>query len=200
MDIRGYGNLVGEEQSGHIKEVGVELYQQMLADAVAQLQEQPQDNMPANNDWSPVINLGIPMQIPASYIADMNLRLTIYRQIASIDEHEELHQQRFALVDRFGALPLSVEYLLRVIEIKWLAKQLHLAKIDRGEKGILLTFRPQASLAADALLEFVYKRSNVIKMRPDNKMLLLYTWQTAEEVLSGLAKTLRAMAECGKSV
>jgi transcription-repair coupling factor (superfamily II helicase) len=191
MDIRGYGNLVGEEQSGHIKEVGVELYQQMLNDAVANLQQQ-EEALALNNadDWSPAINLGISIQIPESYIADINLRLQLYRQIASLANQEEITQQKLEMLDRFGKLPDSIEHLLQVIQIKCLAKQIGIAKIERGEKGILFTFREKNNINAAEFMKFVQARANFMKLRPDNKLLIIQEWSTAQQVLKGVLKLL----------
>ena len=103
LDIRGAGNLLGEEQSGHIREVGVELYQQMLEDAVAEARGLESEL--AAGGWSPQINLGMAVLIPESYIPDLAVRMSLYRRLATLSGREEIDAFAAEMIDRFGALP-----------------------------------------------------------------------------------------------
>jgi transcription-repair coupling factor (superfamily II helicase) len=103
LDIRGAGNLLGEEQSGHIKEVGYELYQQMLEDAVAALKAGG-DEPAVDDQWSPTIAVGAPVTIPEEYVSDLQLRLGLYRRLATFEGEEELVSFRAEMVDRFGPI------------------------------------------------------------------------------------------------
>ncbi|MDJ1305618.1 MAG: hypothetical protein MRQ09_05235 [Candidatus Midichloria sp.] len=133
MDNRGYGNLLGDEQSGHIREVGIELYQKMLADIIAQMQEN--EEFEANKEWSPIFNLGVSVQIPEDYIEDVTLRLSLYRQIANIVEEEECERFAAEMVDRFGKLPEEVEHLFDIIKINnWQEKPM-CSKLKQGIRG-----------------------------------------------------------------
>ncbi|HYS45274.1 MAG TPA: transcription-repair coupling factor, partial [Rhizomicrobium sp.] len=108
MDIRGAGNLLGEEQSGHIKEVGVELYQQMLEEAVAAAKAGLTEEAMPVEQWTPQINLGIPVLIPEVYVSELNVRLNLYRRLAELRTREELDAFGAELIDRFGPLPPEV--------------------------------------------------------------------------------------------
>ncbi len=123
MDIRGAGNLLGEEQSGHIREVGVELYQQMLEEAVTAMRAGKGGPVPAVAEaFTPQINLGMSVRIPESYVADLNLRLGLYRRLSRLVDGAEIEAFAAELIDRFGPLPVEVENLLEVIAIKRLCR------------------------------------------------------------------------------
>ncbi|MDD9329196.1 MAG: transcription-repair coupling factor, partial [Bartonella sp.] len=107
MDIRGSGNLLGEEQSGHIKEVGFELYQKMLEEAVAELKDGQHDR---DNQWSPQISLGTAVIIPESFVPDLSLRMGLYRRLTELDNIEQIDEFGAELIDRFGPLPLEVQH------------------------------------------------------------------------------------------
>jgi transcription-repair coupling factor (superfamily II helicase) len=168
MDIRGYGNLVGEEQSGHIKEVGIELYQSMLQEAIDNLKhDREETEIP-----SPTINIGLSVQIPESYIEDPSLRLSMYRKIAQLETKESLESFAAELTDRFGTPPESTEHLFSIIKIKQLAKSAGIIKIDRGEKGILITFHNNKPQNPEKLLLLATSASDRFKIRPDGKFFI----------------------------
>ena len=110
LDLRGAGNLLGEEQSGHIKEVGYELYQQMVQDAVERLKAGVEE--PAQDLWSPTISLGSPVTIPEGYIADLTMRLSLYRRLSALENEAEIDAMGAEIVDRFGPPPPEVDLLL----------------------------------------------------------------------------------------
>ena len=139
LDIRGAGNLLGEEQSGHIKEVGFELYQQMLEEAVLSLKAGI--TAPVAERWSPQITIGTPVLIPGDYVADLSVRLALYRRLAEIEDEREIESFAAELVDRFGPLPAEVEHLLQVVAIKGLCRRANVEKIEAGPKGVVLSFR-----------------------------------------------------------
>lgn len=174
MDIRGFGNLLGEEQSGHIREVGIELYQTMLEEAVADLKRRKhvaEDTLPEEG-WSPQLNLGMSVLIPESYIEDLALRLSLYRRAAGLDSQEDLDSFAAELTDRFGNYPLEVEHLLAVLSIKLTAKRAGIARMDAGPKGIVLAFRDAKFAAPEALLGHIAKHAKRIKLRADQTLLI----------------------------
>jgi len=118
--MRGGGNPLGEEQSGHIKDLGVELYQHMLEEAVAELRN---DDTVKDQSWSPQVNVGVAILIPESYIKDLNLRLATYRRISEIEDDEAGDALAAELIDRFGKLPEEVDSLLKVMKIKRLCRK-----------------------------------------------------------------------------
>lgn len=178
LDIRGAGNIVGEEQSGHIREVGVELYQTLLHEAIMMAraaEANSADGLDVElNEWTPQINLGVPVLIPESYVSDLGLRLNLYRRVANLVTREEIDAFAAELIDRFGKLPVEVANLLDVVELKGLCRKAHIEKLDAGPKGLLLTFRNNEFKAPDKLIHYlqrpeVYKVS-AIKIRPDHKL------------------------------
>lgn len=140
LDMRGGGNPLGEEQSGHIKDLGVELYQHMLEEAVAELRE---DDTVTSRSWSPLVNVGVPILIPDTYVEDLHVRLSLYRRLSELEDAQAGDAFAAELIDRFGPLPQEVHYLLQVMSIKRLARAAKVAKIDAGPKGVVFTFRHQ---------------------------------------------------------
>lgn len=179
MDIRGFGNLLGEEQSGHIKEVGIELYQAMLEEAIAdlrkrhasKLKDSAEDALPAM-DWSPQINLGMSVLIPESYVEDLPLRLSLYRRAAGLASVGELESFAAELVDRFGALPLEVEHLIATLNLKIICKAAGIARMDAGPKGVVLAFRDNKFASPDALIAHIARQPQRIKLRADQTLFI----------------------------
>ncbi len=179
MDIRGAGNLVGEEQSGHIKEVGIELYQQMLAETIEALKSQSGrvTGVPLHSDdWSPQINLGMSVLIPENYVEDLSLRLSLYRRLSALTTHDEVEDFSAELTDRFGEIPPEVEHLLAVITIKQDCKQAGIARIDTGPKGAILSFRGDTFSNPEALIGYIARHSATMKIRPDQKLFCMQTY------------------------
>ena len=139
LDIRGAGNLLGEEQSGHIKEVGFELYQQMLEEAVASLKAGGEDV--SDERWSPQITIGMAVMIPEDYVPDLQLRMSLYRRLAELDDAAEIDAFGAELIDRFGPLPEEVDHLLKIVFVKALCRRANVEKVDAGPKGAVIAFR-----------------------------------------------------------
>ena len=166
MDIRGFGNLLGDEQSGHIKEIGVELYQEMLKDSIDELK----NNVTLEkNSWSPQINIGIPVLIPEYYIPDIQVRMGIYRRLATLSKNSEIDDLKFELIDRFGKYPQDVEYLLTTLSLKILCKKANIDKLDAGNKGVVIGFRDNKFSKPDKLIELGMSSPN-IKIRSDERI------------------------------
>lgn len=174
MDIRGFGNLLGEEQSGHIKEVGVELYQAMLEEAIADMKRRKdvKSDVETPDGWSPQINLGMSVLIPESYIEDLPLRLSLYRRAAGLASISELEGFAAELVDRFGALPTEVEHLIATLNLKIQCKEAGIARMDAGPKGVVLAFRNNQFARPDALISHIAKNPLRIKLRTDQTLFI----------------------------
>lgn len=188
LDIRGAGNLLGEEQSGHIKEVGFELYQQMLEEAVAQLKTG--DDTLSNEAWSPQIQVGTPVLIPEDYVPDLPLRLSLYRRLADLSTPEEIDGFGAELIDRFGSLPEEVDHLLKIVYIKGLCRRANVEKIDAGPKGVVIAFRGSEFANPGGLVSYIAEQGVLAKIRPDQKVVLSRDWPTAEQRLKGAASVL----------
>ncbi len=182
LDIRGAGNLLGEEQSGSVKEVGVELYQHMLEEAVAELREGGSVN---EETWSPQIGTGASVLIPDSYVADLDVRMALYRRLGGLTGEEEIAGFAAELVDRFGPAPSEVEHLLEVVAIKGLCRSAGIAKLDAGPKGAVVTFRNNVFSNPAGLVAFISKSPLDMKLRPDQKLVFRQHWPDERARLKG---------------
>jgi transcription-repair coupling factor (superfamily II helicase) len=200
LDIRGAGNLLGDEQSGHIKEVGYELYQQMLEEAVASLKAGITG--PVADKWSPQITIGTPVMIPEGYIADLPVRLGLYRRLSEIEEEREIEAIGAEMADRFGPLPEEVEHLLQIVAIKSLCRRANVEKIDAGPKGAVLAFRDNSFANPEGLIAYIREQGRDARVRPDMKVVFFDEWTKPEQRLKGTALILRrlvAIAERAKA-
>ncbi|MHA1543697.1 MAG: transcription-repair coupling factor [Alphaproteobacteria bacterium] len=192
MDIRGAGNLLGEEQSGHIKEVGVELYQQMLEEAVA---SRKTGDVEMEEKWSPVINLGASVLIPEDYVSDLGLRLALYRRLAGLEDKEEIEDFGRELKDRFGQVPQEVKHLLYVTLIKLHCLRAGIEKIETGPKGVIIGFYKDRFANPAGLAEFLSSKKLKAKLRPDHKMIVFARWHDLDDRLKGVFNLVRRLAD-----
>jgi transcription-repair coupling factor (superfamily II helicase) len=198
LDIRGAGNLLGDEQSGHIKEVGFELYQQMLEEAVLSLKAGITTQVA--DRWSPQITIGTPVLIPEDYVADLSVRLALYRRLAEIEDEREIDGFAAEMVDRFGKLPVEVEHLLQIVTIKALCRRANVEKLDAGPKGVVLSFRDNIFNNPEGLIAYMREQGSGARMRSDpkdakNQQLVFFDdWERPEERLKGTAAILRKLA------
>jgi transcription-repair coupling factor (superfamily II helicase) len=170
LDIRGAGNLLGDEQSGHIKEVGIELYQQMLEDAVADIRAGEGKRTGQERDWTPNISLGLPVLIPEDYVRDLPVRLGLYRRIGGLASDAESDAMAAELVDRFGKLPEEVDNLLGVVALKRACREAGVEKLEAGPKGMVLSFRGNAFSNPAGLVRWLSSKGGMVKLRPDHKL------------------------------
>lgn len=192
LDIRGSGNLLGEEQSGHIKEVGFELYQSMLEEAIVSLKAGISE--PVADRWSPQITLGMPVLIPEEYVADLSIRLSLYRRLADLDTDDEIENFGAELRDRFGPLPDEVRYLFKVAAIKSYCRRANIEKVDAGPKGAVISFRDNSFAHPEKLVYFIRQHGQAAKVRPDMKVVFLQEWDTPDERIEGTTTILRDLA------
>jgi transcription-repair coupling factor (superfamily II helicase) len=197
LDIRGAGNLLGDEQSGHIREVGFELYQAMLEETIEALKGGDIDGTTADQ-WSPQIQLGMPVLLPESYVADLQVRLGLYRRLSGLVTREQIDQFAAELIDRFGPLPAEAEALLDVMELKALCRRAGVAQLDAGTKGASIAFRKGAFANPDALVRFIAASKGLVKVQPDSKLVFRAEWEKSGarmKGVQGLLTELAAMAE-----
>jgi transcription-repair coupling factor (superfamily II helicase) len=183
LDQRGGGNLLGDEQSGHIREVGVELYQQMLEDAVSELRLSGEGGGVVDRGWSPAINVGAAVLIPENYVPDLNVRLSLYRRLSDAENSETREALAAELIDRFGPLPDEAKQLLRIVGIKANCKTACIERIDIGPKGAVLTLRNNTFPNPMGLVGLIQKNHAFWKIRPDQKIVVKGEWDTAAERL-----------------
>ncbi len=195
LDIRGAGNLVGDEQSGHIREVGFELYQSMLEEAIMDAKaggaglEKPRDT------WSPQITIDAPILIPDDYVPDLDLRMGLYRRINELDDRQGIEAFAAELIDRFGKLPAPTQNLLKLIEIKQNCLTARIAKIDAGAKGALVTFTEDGFANLPGLIAYVQRLEGIAKLRPDGKLVINRTWADPAARLNGVVQLSKGLAK-----
>jgi len=200
LDLRGAGNLLGDEQSGHIREVGIELYQQMLEDAVNAIRAEGKRQKPAERDWTPNINLGLPVLIPETYVSDLPVRLGLYRRIGALQNDAESEALAAELVDRFGKLPPEVENLLETVALKRACREAGVEKLDAGPKGMVISFRRNEFCNPVGLISWISSRGGTLKVRPDQKLVVARDMDVnarvgiAREVLGNLCRLALAQA------
>jgi transcription-repair coupling factor (superfamily II helicase) len=199
LDIRGAGNLLGEEQSGHIREVGIELYQQMLEEAVATARAGGLDaeagEAAAREAFTPQINIGTSVMIPERYVADLGVRLGLYRRLSTLVDKAEIESFAAELIDRFGPLPEEVENLLQVMAIKRLCRAAGVEKVDAGPKGAVVAFHKNEFARPAELVAFINRQAGAIKLRPDHKLVYQRQWDDPPARLRGVRRLLDDLAE-----
>ncbi|MBL0372977.1 transcription-repair coupling factor [Rhizobium sp. KVB221] len=192
LDLRGAGNLLGDEQSGHIKEVGFELYQQMLEEAVLEIKgdEQVQDS-----GWSPQIVVGVSVMIPEAYVPDLHLRMGLYRRLGELQDLKEIDGFGAEMIDRFGPMPAEVEALLKVVYIKTLCRMANVEKLEAGPKGLVVQFRDKIFPNPAGLVAFIAKQGTLAKIRPDHSMFLARDLPKPEKRMAAAAMLMTQLAE-----
>ena len=198
LDIRGAGNLLGDEQSGHIREVGIELYQHMLEEAVAAAKTAG-DGEAAAEEWSPQITVGMPVLIPEAYVADLGVRLGLYRRIAQLGDRRERDAFAAELIDRFGKLPAEVETLLQIIAIKGWCREAGVERVEAGPKGAVITLRGNRFANPSGLVELIQKHAGTLRLRPDQRLVYLRDWEDQETRLRGVAGLMQALVKLARA-
>ena len=193
LDIRGAGNLLGEEQSGHIREVGIELYQQLLEEAVAAARGRAQEAEQA--DWSPQLNLGIPVLLPEEYIADLSVRMGLYRRIGALANQAEIDSFAAEMVDRFGKMPPEAEFLLNTVALKVLCRQAGVDRIDAGEKAVVLSLHDNKFAKPEKLIAWLQKNAPLVRLRPDHRVIVQRAWNDERQRLSGVTSIVSSLAK-----
>ena len=194
LDIRGAGNLLGEEQSGHMRDVGYELYQSMLEEAIAKIRAGETELPNDDGQWAPQINLGVSVLIPEAYVPDLDVRLGLYRRLSSLTTKVELEGFAAELIDRFGKLPREVNTLLLVVRIKAMCKKAGIAKLDGGPKGAMLLFHNDKFASPQGLVEFLHDQRGMAKIK-DNKIIVRRDWTKEADRIKGAFSIARDLAE-----
>ncbi|MGF1445638.1 MAG: transcription-repair coupling factor [Pikeienuella sp.] len=195
LDIRGAGNLLGEEQSGHVKEVGFELYQDMLEEAIAKIRSgEAGVSIEEGETWAPQINLGVPVLIPEDYISDLEVRLGLYRRLSDLHTREELEGFAAELHDRFGKPPKEIDTLLKVVRVKTMCRKAGVARLDAGPKGATIQFRGDSFANPAGLAQYLTDPANLAKLK-ENKLIVRRNWSEDRERLRGAFAVVRDLAK-----
>lgn len=194
MDMRGFGNILGEDQSGDVQAVGFELYTKMLRETLykikqrklekkAQVGETLGDENAGKSAFTPTLNLGVSYAIPADYIAEMQVRLQLYRRLANLTNDEEVTEFKAEIADRFGHIPQVCESLFRIVTLRNTCKTLNIYKLDLGEKGALIEFYNNSFSYPEALLSLIMRNKGIIELRPDQRVVFRGTYGSEKQRL-----------------
>jgi len=199
LDIRGAGNLLGAEQSGHVREVGIELYQHLLEEAIVAARSGVDALGEAKEEWTPQITIGTPVLIPETYVADLPVRLGLYRRIAALMDRREIDAFATELIDRFGPLPPEVDNLLEIIAIKRLCRDAGVEKVEAGPKGAAISFRQNRFANPAGLVVFLQEQQGTARLRPDQRMIVIRDWEDTRDRVRGINALLKRLAEIAQA-
>ena len=200
LDIRGAGNLLGDEQSGHIREVGFELYQSMLEDAILAARADAAGLARAEAQPSPQITVDAPIMIPEDYVPDLGVRMTLYRRLNDAEDQQDIDALSAEMIDRFGPLPDATANLIRLIEIKRQAITAHIAKIDVGAKGALVSFHNDSFPDPAGLVAYAQRLAGTVRLRPDNRLVVTRAWTNPRSRLDGLFHLTKGLSAIARKV
>jgi len=193
LDIRGAGNLLGDEQSGHIKEVGFELYNHMLQEAVAAIKAAG-EAADRSSEWTPQITIDAAALMPESYIADLDLRLAMYKRLAGLEEPDDIEAFAAELIDRFGPLPAETEHLLQIVAIKQLCRRANVQKLDVGPKGVVMAFRENRFAEPEKLIQHIATSKGRMRVRPDHRLVVMQDTKSPTDRLKTARKVVDELA------
>jgi transcription-repair coupling factor (superfamily II helicase) len=199
MDIRGSGNLLGDEQSGHIKETGVELYQQMLLETIEELKNSPliSANKTSSEefvaDFSVQIKLAISLLIPESYVEDLGLRMSFYKKIAAIKNNEDQENLLSEMTDRFGKVPPEITNLMEISKLKFCCKKIGVEKLEAITQGIVVSFKDNKFGAPDQLMHLIFSSKNQIKLHVGQKVLFVKDVNSVEKKIKSAFETVEKL-------
>lgn len=200
LDIRGSGNLLGKQQSGHIKEVGFALYNQLLAEAIAERRRSKGEDVVYTEKFTPALSFGFSYMISAEYVEDEAVRMALYRRLAAVEDAEEMANFADELIDRFGPMPPAAQRLIDVMLLQIKCKNLGIESIEAGNRGFSLKFRENNFAAADKLLAWIAAQKGTVSIKPDHKLVVHKAWQTSAQQLKGVELVLNELEELTKTV
>jgi transcription-repair coupling factor (superfamily II helicase) len=195
LDQRGAGNLLGDEQSGHIREVGFELYQSMLEEAILAAKAEARGLKPPEDPSSPTISVDAPVMIPEDYVPDLALRMALYRRAADLADKAGIESLAAEMIDRFGPLPEPASNLLKIVEARNAARRAHVQKIEVGPKGALVTFVGDRFPNPAGLVEWIERLKGQARLRPDQKLFLARDFGNGQARLAGAVALARGLAQ-----
>lgn len=195
LEIRGAGELLGDEQSGQIETIGFTLYMDMLEQAVTALQEGKEPALDMLLRAQSEVDLRVPALLPENYIADVTLRLSMYKRIASADNSEELRALQVEMIDRFGLLPDAAKNLIRITELRNRAGQLGIRKIDGGPQGISLEFAEDTKVNPSYLIELIQTYPQDYKLEGPTRLRILAKINDTQERMKLVESVVNELAE-----
>jgi transcription-repair coupling factor (superfamily II helicase) len=194
LEIRGAGELLGDEQSGQIEEIGYNLYMELLERAVAGLKAGKPADLEKPLHAGPEVELHLPALIPEDYVPDVHLRLVLYKRVAGAESREELDELKVELIDRFGPLPPYAQSLFRMAQIKLRAAQLGIRKIDAGATGGYFIFDQDNKIDTRRVLKLILTRPKDYRLDGPLKLRFTHDARTEENLFTGIEMMVELLA------
>ncbi|MDD4617477.1 MAG: transcription-repair coupling factor, partial [Alphaproteobacteria bacterium] len=166
----------------------------MLEDAVAAARAGSGGGGEAPDRWTPQINIGLSVLIPETYVADLNVRLGLYRRLADIEDEAEIEPLAAEIIDRFGPMPSEVENLLQTVAIKQLCRKAGVEKIDAAAKGAIIALHNDTFSHPERLMHWIGSNAGTVMVRPDQKIVVMRAWDNPERRLEGVKRLLGELA------
>ena len=193
MEIRGAGELLGDEQSGQIQEIGFSLYTELLERAVEALKSGKVPELDAPMDYGPEIELQEAALIPEDYLPDIHARLVLYKRIANAETRDDLHELQVEMIDRFGLLPEQTKTLFSVTELKQEAAKLGIKKIEANANGGRIVFTANPNINADVLIKLIQTEAKTYKFDGADKLRFVRELTTSEEKIAFIRELLEQL-------
>jgi transcription-repair coupling factor (superfamily II helicase) len=194
LEIRGAGELLGDEQSGQMQEIGFSLYMELLERAVATLKRGDTLELDRPLEHGPEIDLQCPALIPDSYLPDVHTRLILYKRIANAGDSQELRDLQVEMIDRFGLLPEAVKNLFRVTQLKLIAIPIGVRKIEVGARSGRILFGPEPKINLPTLLQLIQQKPKLYQLDGQDKLRFYKTMDNAEERLETVNSLLEELS------
>ena len=194
LEIRGAGELLGNEQSGQIESIGFSLYMELLDAAVKALKEGCEPSLEELTQQQADIELRVPALLPDDYLGDVNMRLSFYKRIAAAESKSELDELKVELIDRFGLLPDATKNLLQIAELRLLVEPLKVVRIDAGTQGGFIEFSPKAQVNPDKFIQLIQKEPIVYRFDGPLKFKFMKDLSDNKVRLEFVADLLKAIA------
>ena len=193
LEIRGAGELLGEEQSGHIQAIGFTLYLEMLDRAVNAIRNGAKPDLDAALHQGIEVNMHLPALIPDGYLPDVNMRLTLYKRLSNCQTKEHLHELQVEMIDRFGLLPDEVKALFQLAELRQFGEQLGLKKIEAGPNGGRLQFTENTTVEPMTIVSMVQNNPAIFRLQNNDQLSFTMPMDSAEQRFSEVNKILQQL-------
>jgi transcription-repair coupling factor (superfamily II helicase) len=194
LEIRGAGELLGDEQSGQIQEIGYNLYMELLERAVAGLKSGKQADLERPLDAGPDVELHVPVLIPEDYVPDIHLRLVLYKRIAGAQSYEDLDELKVEMIDRFGPLPPFAQSLFRSTRLKLRAAELGIRKIDAGANSGYIIFQESNKIDAKRVLKLIQGKPKEYRLDGPLKLRFTHDARSEEKLFARIEQLVEQLA------
>jgi transcription-repair coupling factor (superfamily II helicase) len=193
LEIRGAGELLGEEQSGHIQAIGFTLYLEMLERAVSAIRKGATPDLDTTLDQGIEVNMHLPALIPDDYLPDVNMRLTLYKRLSNCQTEEQLHELQVEMIDRFGLLPEPVKTLFQLAELRQQGERLGLKKIEAGPTSGRLQFTAKTAVEPITIVTMVQKNPSIFRLQNNDQLSFTIAMDTAEQRFAAVNNILQQL-------